>query len=247
MAGVANLKHTDIMKEDDASLLLCTGRVKRNPSFLDLTGRVFSELTVIQESTPKIDSAGRRFTMWKCKCSCGNVRDIQGECLKSGRNKSCGCFRKKATISRNTTHGKYLTPENRTWRQMLNRCKNPNNPSWKNYGGRGIKVCSRWDSFLLFLEDMGLRPSNAHSIDRFPNNDGDYEPGNCRWATAVEQTRNQRTNRIIEVDGESKCIAEWSELSGISQSAIWWRLKAGWSPKNAIFHALNFGHKPPNV
>lgn len=243
MIGVANLKHTNIMKEANTASSIPFGSVKRNSSFIDLTGMVFNELTVIKESIPRIGSRGRKFTMWTCKCSCGTERDIQGECLKKGNNKSCGCLRRKMTIQKNTTHGECHTPEYSAWGQMVDRCSNPKSTCWKNYGGRGISVCERWLKFENFLEDMGKKTSPLHSIDR-KNVNGNYESENCKWSTNKEQQRNKRNSRLIEINGESKCVAEWSDISGIRQGTIWHRLKSGWTNKSSVFHALNYGHRP---
>jgi hypothetical protein len=117
---------------------------------------------------------------------------------------------------------------------MIQRCTNPNVPCHSNYGARGIAVCPRWrESFAAFLADMGRRPSSEHSIDRI-NNDGNYEPGNCRWATEDEQRRNRRVSHFITVDGESATLSEWAIRFRIGKSTIRERLKRGWTPKQAI-------------
>lgn len=133
-------------------------------------------------------------------------------------------------------HGMAETSEFRIWSQMLGRCQNPKNNVFKYYGGRGIKVCERWKTFSLFLSDMGKRPSGL-SLDRI-NNDGDYEPGNCRWATRKEQSRNSRKARILTVNGVSKCISEWSEVSGINPYAIVARKRLGWPDCLAVFQPI---------
>lgn len=119
------------------------------------------------------------------------------------------------------------------WQGMIRRCHNPDHSEFRNYGGRGIRVCKRWrKSFKKFLKDMGRRPGNKE-IDRI-DNDGDYRPENCRWATRSEQCRNKRGNRIIEFEGESKCLAEWAEVVGIRMATLWRRLNQGWSFEKAI-------------
>ena len=115
------------------------------------------------------------------------------------------------------------------WSGMVNRCTNPNNTSYHLYGGRGIAVCDRWvESFENFLADMGPRPSPRHSIDRFPDNDGNYEPANCRWATPKQQGRNVRKNLIVDLDGRKVSLAEACEATGINYGAAKYRLKAGY-------------------
>jgi hypothetical protein len=150
--------------------------------FIDMTGRKFGRLTAIRYV------GGRK---WACHCVCGIKTVVLGADLRAGRSLSCGRHR----LEKIQTHGcatrENKTPEYRAWNSMRQRCNNPNNPKWKDYGGRGIKVCSRWDDFGLFIQDMGCRPSARHSIDRI-DNDGNYEPSNCRWATRSQQSKNQR-------------------------------------------------------
>lgn len=121
------------------------------------------------------------------------------------------------------------------WRGMLSRCYNRKSTEFRHYGGRGIKVCSRWKrSLSLFISDMGPRPAGM-SIDRI-DNDGNYTPKNCRWASHQVQARNKRTNRILTINGQSRCVAEWAELSGVSQLLINSRIRAFWPPEKAVFH-----------
>jgi hypothetical protein len=119
-----------------------------------------------------------------------------------------------------------------TWRNMRSRCENPNVPAYKNYGGRGITVCERWQDFPSFLADMGERPEGM-TIERI-NNDGNYEPDNCRWATRRQQGRNTRANQLVTLDGETKCLTEWAEERGIKMPTLWARLRLGWTPEEAI-------------
>lgn len=116
--------------------------------------------------------------------------------------------------------------EHCSWKELRTRCRNPRNPAFKHYGGRGIQVCARWKSFALFLEDMGKRPSPEHTIERIDHN-GNYEPGNCRWATMKEQARNRRNNTFLSFKGETKCISEWAESMGVSSDLLYGRLKLG--------------------
>lgn len=146
------------------------------------------------------------------------------------RIKSCGCggrFKK--------THGKTGDRTYKTWDGIKERCHNPKSNKFHLYGGRGIKVCERWKtSFENFLEDMGERPVGT-TLDRIDSN-GDYEPNNCRWATVIEQNNNKRTNRIIEIDGESHTVAEWIRLHPINKyTTVTERLDRGWNPKRAVF------------
>ena len=131
---------------------------------------------------------------WLCRCDCGTERIVIAGALKNGRSKSCGCYLKEQAIKTNTTHGRCETPAYRSWKSIKNRCINPKATGYKYWGGRGIKVCERWYKFENFYIDMGDRPEGM-SIDRI-DNDGNYEPGNCRWATRIEQNQNTRSNRI---------------------------------------------------
>ena len=159
-------------------------------------------------ASKRIDLAGQRFgrwrvismarenqhkqAMWNCLCDCGLERVVVGISLTGGRSKSCGCLKNETAAALRLTHGMTNTPEYRAWQELRQRCRSQSGRNFQYYGSRGIKVCARWESsFENFLQDMGPRPSNRHTLDRI-NNDGDYEPGNCRWATWNEQVANRR-------------------------------------------------------
>lgn len=167
---------------------------------LDLIGRRFHRLTVTHRT---ISTSGGKIR-WGCQCDCGGTTIAQTSNLVSGHSKSCGCVRKDVGRARglnNVIHGEAYSTEYRTWHRMMQRCYNPKSTCYKNWGGRGITVCKRWGaSFDTFLSDMGRKPSRNHSIDRI-NNDGNYEPGNCRWATAKEQANNKRQRMVEAVKG----------------------------------------------
>lgn len=148
---------------------------------------------------------------------------------------SCGCRHREVIKSgeANRTHGKSRTIEYRIWLDMRKRCNGKYRSEYRNYGGRGIRVCERWDDFELFLLDVGSRPSARHSLER-ENNDGDYEPGNVRWATRSEQNRNKRDSKFIEWRGERLTQADWADRTGLSQHVIYSRLKHGWSVADAL-------------
>ena len=157
----------------------------------DLTGSKFDRLQVIEEG-PK---ASDRHATWICKCDCGNITTVKSSYLLQGITRSCGCYNIEQIKLANTTHGKSNTSEYEIWCGMKKRCYNPNYKEFRYYGGRGITICDSWkNSFEAFYQDMDRRPSSKHSIDRV-NNDGNYEPSNCRWATIKEQNNNKRLKR----------------------------------------------------
>lgn len=177
------------------------------------------------------DSGGNRCVT--CRCDCGTERQVAQCRLRSGRSRSCGCLRPDQL----TTHGN--APRGRkpaeydVWSAMRSRCNSPSDPGFRHYGGRGIKVCQRWDTFAAFLSDMGRRPSERHSIDRI-DNDGDYEPGNCRWATQKDQCRNQRSNVWVTYGGERRVLAELVEAHGKDYMRVYQRIRRGWDAERAI-------------
>jgi len=174
--------------------------------FIDMTGKRFGRWVVIKRG--KTDKHNN--TRWICECSCGEVRSVRADDLRSGKSISCGCY----SNDRKLKHGEAKinngrpTNQYQCWGDMKARCLNPNHKYYKNYGERGIEICDRWiNSYAIFLADMGRCPKGL-TLDRI-DNDGDYEPGNCRWATRKEQAYNTRANVWIEVDGERMILKEW--------------------------------------
>lgn len=191
----------------------------------DLTGKRFGRWTVTGFSHK--GSTGEIY--WACACSCGAERPVKAESLRKGRSTSCGCFHREAV----STHGMYGLPTFKSWESMKQRCLNPNAPDYGRYGGRGIKVCDQWvNSFDQFFRDMGERPAGS-TLDRI-DNDGDYGPGNCRWADLKTQQRNRRCMPTLTVNGETKTYPEWSEQTGIPPAVIAWRLAKQWPVERII-------------
>lgn len=188
------------------------------------------------------DRCGQKFL---CRCDCGKDRSVYSHNIRSGKTKSCGCLHRETTRLRSTVHGAkrngIKTPEYGTWQAMLSRCINQNDGSFPDYGGRGIQVCKRWiESFQNFLDDVGLRPTGK-TLDRI-NNDGNYEPNNCHWATKKQQARNTRTNRWIEFNGQKKVLAQWADDLEIAPNVLVQRLKRGWPIERALTESAKRKH-----
>lgn len=197
--------------------------IRRPGKVKNLSGKKFGMLTAI-----RIVGADKHFRkIWLCKCKCGGEAEIMVGNLTSGNSESCGCQKNRIK------HGLRHKRAYRIWAHMLSRCRK----KLKNYGGRGISVCSRWRNFELFYKDMGDPPTAKHSIDRFPNNNGNYEPGNCRWATAAEQNKNKRTTVLLTHDGVTMCLIDWAREIGISQTALRKRIKR-WKDNERIFKSV---------
>lgn len=202
------------------------------PAAIDITGQSFGRLTAVNPTGRRVGGSRE----WMFSCACGGSLNAPVGRVRSGNTRSCGCLRREAAsvraVARNTTHGMTGTPTWRTWRSMLDRCRLPGHAWYHLYGGRGIVVCERWRSFENFLMDMGERPDGA-TIDRI-NNDGNYEPGNCRWASHSTQMRNRRDRVKIEAFGEALLAIEWAERTGVDPERIRIRILDGWPPEKAV-------------
>lgn len=192
----------------------------------NLIGQKFGRLEVLERA--ENSSSGQ--IRWLCRCSCEDKNEIivQGGNLQSGHTKSCGCLV--------TKHEHYGDKTYKSWAGMQQRCANPNCKDYKNYGGRGIKICKRWmceNGFIHFLEDMGEAPKGLQ-IDRI-NNNKNYCKSNCRWATRKQQNRNVRSNRLKTYEGKTQCIAAWAEEYNIPSNTLWMRLyKYNWLAEKAF-------------
>jgi len=178
---------------------------------IDLMWQKFGMLRVVGRVIKQKSSA----TYWVCKCDCGRKKTVNGAYLKSGKTTNCGCV--KGQELKFKKHGMAETSEYSTWCNMINRCYNEKTTSFKYYGALGVAVCEKWrKSFKSFIKDMGKKPSPEHSIDRYPNTKGNYEPGNCRWATRKEQNQNKRKSIWLDIPGRGRVsLKEVAELSGI--------------------------------
>lgn len=166
------------------------------------------------------------YAMCECRCKCGTVKAIHTSSLRPDGSTSCGCYHREIMTTHGRSSGRQCDPIYKVWSAMIQRSTNPKNAESRNYIDRGITVCKRWRKFVNFLADMGERPSPKHTIDRI-NNDGNYEPKNCRWATRHEQMRNTRRNRMIVTPRGVMCLRQACETFGLKHTTLWLRLSKG--------------------
>jgi len=196
-------------------------------NFKDITGQKFGRLTALR----RLGRDKNGYALWECKCDCGNIVSVTGNRLRTGNTKSCGCYNIDKIRERNHTlkrkHGETHTKLFHIWTGMQTRCSNPNAINYKDYGAKGISICEEWANDFTKFRDWALK--NGYSpnltIDRIDFT-GNYEPGNCRWVTVKEQNRNRSSNTLITFNGETHCIAEWAEITGIEYDALIHRLQS---------------------
>lgn len=199
---------------------------------LDLTGQIFGRWTVLKEVEQR--RSGSQFQRcFLCRCECETEAVIRYANLRNGTSRSCGCLKSEMARMAHTTHGQYGKGIYKVWINMRQRCMNPNRPDYKHYGGRGIQICERWNDYLLFCEDMGERPSPKHTLERKENNEN-YCPENCVWATQKEQNNNTRVTRHLTVQGEIKTLTEWAAITGLPKTTLKSRLHRGWSDERTV-------------
>lgn len=206
------------------------GRVIRKP--LKLIGLRFGRLVVLR--LDHVDVYGNR--RFECRCDCGNKAVVRGYLLKKGHTQSCGCLQRDRSRRHGHTCSGGVIKKSRAysaWQGALDRCRNENHKWYPWYGGRGIQVCERWNKFENFLADMG-EPPPKYSLDRYPNNDGNYEPGNCRWATMSQQLLNTRRTVFLTVDGKRMSVTDWARETGICRETLYGRIRKGWSHEKVV-------------
>ena len=213
--------HADMTAESNCD-------ISTRPGFLDRTGQKRNMLRVISFAH---QTNGRNY--WNCLCDCGALKILAWVEISKGKVKSCGCFQDTFPRVQFRTHGKSSFVEYRIWAGMKHRCLDTKCREYKRYGGRGIKFCSRWESFEKFLSDMGKRPTPEHSLDRI-DNDGNYEPSNCRWGTRHQQANNRSNNVRLTLDGVTDSLMNWSRKLGIKHGTLRQRLSRGMSPEEAM-------------
>lgn len=211
--------------------------IPTDPRFKDIRGERFGRTVVVAYGGKSAAKCPQ--TLWICRCDCGTEHTVKLTHLRSGSTQSCGCLRKEWSATSHLRHGcarnGKRAPEYRAWEALRHRCLVPTDRQFHNYGGRGITVCDRWrDSFEAFLEDMGPRPSPKHSIDRWPDKNGNYEPGNCRWATSKQQLNNTRQNVLLTLNGRTQNLQQWADELGVTHSFLCNRKAAGWSDEDTL-------------
>lgn len=197
---------------------------------LDMIGNRYGRLTVIRDSGER----RRGETLWLCHCDCGNSVVLRGSSLRGGNNRSCGCLRDESQKTRSITHGCTGTRLYHIWNNMIQRCYQPHNKRWDCYGERGIRVCDEWRDFGNFQKwalENGY--SDDLTIDRI-DNDGNYEPSNCRWADVGTQANNKSTNHYLEHKGKKLTLTQLARAIGMSPKTLSTRLCRGWSVERAL-------------
>jgi hypothetical protein len=193
------------------------------PRMIDLTGQRFGRWVVVERGSTKTFPSGDRRIRWLCACDCGSEKEVDGISLRNGVSLSCGCYEKELK----TIHGGVGTSTYRSWQAMKARCLNPNYEEYPNYGGKGVTICERWlNSFQNFLDDMGVRPEGM-TLDRWPKCEGNYEPGNCRWATPKQQAENRGDNILLFYGDELVSVEEAALRAGVNRDTIMRRLRRG--------------------
>lgn len=207
------------------------------PSLINLVGKKFERLTVISFVGRNI----HKQRLYECLCACGNIVIVVSGSLTQGNTHSCGCFKLDRISEVKTIHGEsHKTKEYEAWKGIIKRCYNTKTTQYKDYGGRGVTVCDRWrHSYENFLADMGRAPSSKHSLDR-KENQGIYEPDNCRWATKIEQMNNTRRNIMIDFTGELKTLPDWCRLLGLNYNTVRRRVcNYGWAIEKSLTTPTN--------
>ena len=208
---------------------------------INLTGQRYGRLVVLEESPIR----KRHSVSWICKCDCGNItKPLSSDLLRRGHIKSCGCYSTEVRSLTHKKHGKCGSRIYASYRDMLNRCYLTTRKSYKDYGGRGITVCDEWkDSFQAFYEwAIANGYAEGLTIDRI-DNDGNYEPSNCRWATDVEQGNNKRNNRLLTYEGKTLSLSQWAKEKRINVTTLHERLSRGWTLEQALTTPLKRGEK----
>lgn len=198
---------------------------------IDISNQRFGRLITIKRVIPPGESKNK----WLCRCDCGNECLVRTSDLRSGRTQSCGCLKTELDHMRNRSHGMSCTSLHKRWRSIKDRCFNPKNKSYKNYGGRGITMCSEWKNSFESFRDWALSNGYKESLTIERRNvNGDYEPSNCLWIPLKEQAKNRRSSHLLTFNGETHNIREWSKILGIPENRIRYRIQNGYTTEKAL-------------
>lgn len=203
----------------------------------DIAGVRFGRLTAVKIDRYYAKPCGRKSEIWLCKCDCGNEKLVKKPNLLSGDTKSCGCYYKETP--KHQTHNKTHTRVFKIWQKIKERCLSQNANNYKLYGGRGITICKDWENNFMNFYNWAIKNGYKDnlSIDRIDVN-GNYNPDNCRWTTAKEQARNRRSNRLITIKNKTHLLADWLELTNVSKSTFYRKLKVGLTPQEIFLASL---------
>ena len=222
-------------------------------SFIDLTGHKYGRVTVVSYFGHKNGK-----TAWNCLCECGNTFVTNGNSLRTGRTSSCGCYKNERRAKANIKHGLKHHPLYKVHQTMKRRCYNKNDKKYKNYGARGIKICDEWlgeDGFVNFYhwainngfkQDKLPNGLNKYSIDRI-DNDGNYEPSNCRWVDMKEQSCNKSVSHYITLNGKTQCVKKWLDELGVSKGLFYERKKRNWSDEKALLEPISIKNRNKSI
>jgi hypothetical protein len=197
---------------------------------IDITGKKIGRLLVVGA----VRKVGIERLFYECLCDCGKTKIVGAQNLRRGLTLSCGCLQKERAKEASLRHGMSHTSIHNAWMSMIQRCNDANCKAYPDYGGRGIKVCAQWMVFENFLADVGIPPQKGMTLDRYPNNDAGYEPGNVRWATKKEQANNRRSSKLITFQNETLTQAQWEDRYGLPRGVLNGRLQLGWTLERAI-------------
>ena len=248
-----NVRTTDLKNNHTQSCGCLHKEMLSKAKLIDLTGQVYGRLTVIKRVDDYISPSGSRKVQWLCKCKCGKEVIVTGNNLRKGNSKSCGCYNRELLAKINLTHNASNTRLYHIWICMKDRCYNPKNKKYKDYGGRGIAICDEWindfEAFANWAYDNGYIENVSRgecTIDRIDVN-GNYCQQNCRWVNQKVQTNNKRNNHYITYNGETHTVTEWNNILGYKKGVLSRRIFSGWSIEDAFTKPVKSNFKKGDV
>ena len=248
-----NVRTTDLKTNHTQSCGCLHKEMLSKAKLIDLTGQVYGRLTVIKRVDDYISPSGDRKVQWLCKCKCGKEVIVTGNNLRKGNSKSCGCYNRELLAKINLTHNASNTRLYHIWICMKDRCYNPKNKKYKDYGGRGIIICDEWindfEAFANWAYDNGYIENVSRgecTIDRIDVN-GNYCQQNCRWVNQKVQSNNKRNNHYITYNGETHTVTEWNNILGYKKGVLSRRIFSGWSIEDAFTKPVKSNSKKGDV